>query len=315
MAAVLGLTDLLGVADEVARKKRHDVESPILRVTHWRKDTPDETPDRVFDTVPGAEGTPAVLVLPPAFGDPISRETASRYATWLRESHSAGASLASVCTGAFILGETGLLAGRTVTTHWTYDEAFRMRFPGARLDTDRMIIDDGDLITSGGAMSWIDLGLILVDRILGPTIMIETARLLLVDPPGREQRYYSSFSPKLTHGDAAVLKVQHWLQANETMDTGLATLLAEAGLEERTFLRRFQKATGLTTTEYIQRLRVGKAQDLLQFRTRSIESVAWTVGYADVGAFRKVFSKIVGLTPGEYRRRFQGQTHAGSREG
>src|SRR3546814_20899114 len=103
--------------------------------------------------------------------------------------------------------------------------------------------------------------------------MFETARILLVDPPGREQRYYSVFSPRLTHGDAAVLKVQHWLQATQAKDVALATLPAQAGLEERTFLRRFQKATGLTTTEDAQRLRVGKARALLQFGHASVERV------------------------------------------
>ena len=102
-----------------------------------------------------------------------------------------------------------------------------------------------------------------------------------------------------------MLKVQHWLQETGAKDSGLATLAAKAGLEERTFLRRFQKATGLTTTDYVQRLRVGKAQELLQFSTLPVDRIAWEVGYGDAGAFRKVFRRIVGLTPNEYRRRFR----------
>ncbi|EQM88104.1 hypothetical protein L681_00940 [Stenotrophomonas maltophilia MF89] len=191
-----------------------------------------------------------------------------------------------------------------MTTHWAYAQQLQERFPQVRVDADRLIIDDGDIITAGGLMSWTDLGLRLVDRLLGPSVMIETARMLLVDPPGREQRYYSVFAPRLTHGDAAVLKVQHWLQATQAKDVALATLAAQAKLEERTFLRRFQKATGMTTTEYCQRLRVGRARELLQFSTDSIDRVAWEVGYGDPGAFRKVFTRIVGLPPGEYRRRF-----------
>lgn len=128
--------------------------------------------------------------------------------------------------------------------------------------------------------------------------------MLLVDPPGREQRYYSVFSPRLTHGDAAVLKVQHWLQATQAKEVALPTLAAQAGLEERTLLRRFQKATGMTTTEYCQHLRVGRARELLQFGNAPIDRVAWDVGYSDPGAFRKVFTRIVGLSPSEYRRRF-----------
>jgi transcriptional regulator GlxA family with amidase domain len=305
MAAVLGMTDLLSFADGLARQKHQSPELPLLRVSHWRQEEPEETPVRVFDTAPGAQVAPTVLILPPALGDPVSREAATPYADWLRDRHGSGIALGSVCAGAFLLGETGLLGGRTVTTHWAHGERFRMRFPQAHVDTDRLIIDDGDIITAGGVMAWIDLGLKLADRFLGPTIMIETARSFLVDPPGREQRYYSAFSPRLTHGDAAVLKVQHWLQATDARDSDLATLAAHAGLEERTLLRRFQKATGFTTTEYSQRLRVGKARELLQFGTLPIDQVAWQVGYGDPGAFRKVFTRMVGLTPGEYRRRFR----------
>jgi transcriptional regulator GlxA family with amidase domain len=305
MAAVLGLTDLFGMADRLARTKLQSREVPLLRVSHWGVESPESPPHRVFDTWPGEDREPAVLLLPPALGDPIPAETAAVFSAWLRERHKAGGTLGSVCAGAFLLGETGLLAGRTITTHWAYGEAFRTRFPEVGVDTDRLIIDDGDIITVGGMMAWTDLGLKLVDRFLGPTIMIETARQMLVDPPGREQRTYSVFSPRLTHGDAAILKVQHWLQANAAEDTSVASLAALAGLEERTFLRRFQKATGLTTTEYVQRLRVGKARELLQFGTLPADSIARQVGYGDASAFRKVFTRIVGLSPGDYRRRFR----------
>ncbi|PZX46896.1 helix-turn-helix protein [Cereibacter changlensis] len=153
-------------------------------------------------------------------------------------------------------------------------------------------------------MSWIDLGLIVVNRFLGPMIMARTAQMMLVDLPGREQRFYSGFIPRLSHGDSAILKAQHYLQTQEGKDTRVSVLAEHAGLEERTFLRRFQKATGLTATSYAQRLRVAKSQELLQFGKQPVESIAWQVGYSDPGAFRKVFHRIVGLTPGEYRQRF-----------
>ena len=179
------------------------------------------------------------------------------------------------------------------------------RFPDAKVEADRLIIDGGDILSAGGLMAWTDLGLKLVDRFLGPITMAATARMMLVDPPGREQRYYSGFVPRLTHGDAAILKAQHALQASEGRDAALSLLADAAGLEQRTFLRRFQKATGLTATDYAQRLRVAKAQELLQFGQKPVEQVAWEVGYSDPGAFRKVFLRIVGLTPGDYRHRFR----------
>lgn len=302
-AAVLGLTDLFGVANRIAASHLRQSEPP-LQVSHWRQDSPDAAPLRVFQSGTGAPSILSALILPPTLDEPIDADDAIPLTAWLRERHAEGVALGSVCVGAFLLAGTGLMAGRRMTTNWNYAEALQQRFPDVRVDADQLIIDDGDVITAGGLMAWTDLGLRLVDRLLGPTVMLETARTLLVDPPGREQRYYSVFSPRLTHGDAAVLKVQHWLQATQAKEVGLSRLAAEAGLEERTFLRRFQKATGMTSTEYCQRLRVGRARELLQFGTASIERVAWEVGYSDPGAFRKVFTNIVGLSPGEYRRRF-----------
>lgn len=194
--------------------------------------------------------------------------------------------------------------GRSATTHWGAADEFRTRFPDVNLDVDRLIIDDGDIITAGGMMAWTDLGLSLVDRYLGPSAMLETASTMLIDPPGREQRYYSTFVPSLSHGDTAVLDVQHWLHASFSGDIVLADLARKSGLEERTFLRRFRKSTGMTVTEYVQRFRMNKAREMLQFGTEAVELIAWRVGYTDPSAFRKMFLKIVGLSPSEYRRRF-----------
>lgn len=305
MAAVLGLTDLFALARRHAAQ-RPDTPAPTLRVGHWRVEAPGAPPVRVFDSHPGHDGPLAVLILPPSLEPPIDAAAAAPYLPWLRACHAGGSSLGSVCAGAFLLGETGLLDGRTLTTHWTYADLLQTRFPACRVDADRLVIDDGDLVTAGGLMAWTDLGLALVDRFLGPAVMLDTARMLLVDPPGREQRYYSPFVPRQAHGDGAVLRAQRWLHDNATQPVALGELAALAGLEPRTFLRRFQKATGLTATEYGQRLRVDRARDLLLAGRQSIDRVAWEVGYRDPGAFRKVFLRIVGLKPGEFRRRFGG---------
>ncbi|MDE4605220.1 GlxA family transcriptional regulator [Sinorhizobium meliloti] len=302
-AAVLGMTDLLTAAAGIARQ-RHGVSHP-LRVSHWTRATGKRTPERVFSSDPVSLGDrPTVIVIPSGLGDPLPEREARYYADWLRSEHSKGAGLCSICKGAFLLGETGLLAGRTVTTHWSYEEHLVSRFPDINVNTDRLIIDDGDILTAGGVMAWIDLSLILIERFLGPTIMVETARAFLVDPPGREQSYYSAFSPRLNHGDDAILKVQHWLQATGGKDMGLAVLAEHAGLEPRTFMRRFQKATGHTAGEYVQRLRINKARDLLQFTRDPVDAIAWKVHYSDPSSFRKIFTRIIGLTPAEYRQRF-----------
>ncbi|WP_211284136.1 GlxA family transcriptional regulator [Oceanimonas doudoroffii] len=240
-SAVLGLTDLFDVANRIAVGHGQG-DTPVLRISHWLANTETTAPERTFDSCPHASpGTLAALILPPSLSAPMSEQAAAPLARWLRERHGEGVILGSVCAGAFVLAATGLMAHRRMTTHWTHAETLQQRFPSVRVDADKLIIDDGDIITAGGLMSWTDLGLRLVDRLLGPSVMLETARMLLVDPPGREQRYYSVFSPRLTHGDAAVLKLQHWLQATGARDMALARLAEQAGLEQRTCCAAFKR--------------------------------------------------------------------------
>lgn len=298
-SAVLAMTDLFVISNQFSGPK----PSPALRVSHWRLDA-NLRPYRVFDTKPEKAGLPDVIILPPALGSPITACSAVPYVAWLHERYSEGATLASVCAGAFLLAETGLLDGRPATTHWTYQEEFAARFPRVLTDIERLLVDNGPVVTAGGLMSWTDLCLRLLERLRGTEIMTQTARFLLVDPPGREQRYYHVFSPRLLHGDAAVLKVQEWLRSDHAIDASVDRLAYIAGLERRTFLRRFRKAVGMTTSEYIQRYRVGKACELLQFGREGIDKIAWEIGYEDGGSFRRIFHRYVGLTPAEYRKRF-----------
>ncbi|WP_404477760.1 GlxA family transcriptional regulator [Novosphingobium sp. BL-52-GroH] len=299
MAMVHGITDLFAIASMFSAARG----GPPIRVSHWTMDAQSRL-GRSHDTAPGEPGEPAIIIAPGRLTGPPDAEEAAPYARWLLNRHAGGAVLASTCGGAFLLASTGLLAGRPATTHWAFAEAFRARFPEVLVDPDRMVIEDGDIITAGGLMAWTDLGVRLVDRLLGPTVMIETAKFLLIDPTGREQRHYSSFAPRLTHGDETILKVQHWLQARSGRPTSVVDMAQEARLEERTFLRRFKAATGLKPIEYVQHLRIGKARELLEFTRRPVDQIAWSIGYEDASAFRRVFHRILGLSPGEYRSRF-----------
>lgn len=303
MSAVLAMTDLFLVSNRFAAPGEASGLNHIT-VSHWRIDTKGGLPQRVFATGPAPRPEPAVLILPPSLGGPTMPAIAAPYIDWLRAIHDRGAILASVCAGAFLLAETGLLDGRLATTHWMLADQFRGRFPHVMVDADRLLVDGGQILTSGGLMSWTDLCLRLVERLRGAEVMTQTARFLLVDPPGREQRYYSLFSPCMSHDDVAILNVQRWLQKTNGQDVSLETLATKAGLERRTFLRRFRKATGMTTSEYGQRLRVSRACELLQFGSDTVEQIAWETGYGDTGAFRKIFARFVGLTPAEYRQRF-----------
>jgi transcriptional regulator GlxA family with amidase domain len=144
----------------------------------------------------------------------------------------------------------------------------------------------------------------LTERFLGPAVMHDTAHYMNVDPPGRQQRFYSGFEPRTKHGDAAILKAQQWLSVQRDRAVTVADIAQHAGLEPRTFLRRFVQATGMKPTEYQQRLRVSRAREMLEFSRSSIDLIAESVGYNDVRGFRRVFHNVVGLTPSEYRRRF-----------
>src|SRR3546814_13347345 len=145
----------------------------------------------------------ATLILPAAVNEPIGAERVESLPAWLLERHADGVALSSVCAGAFVLAATGLMAGRRMTTHWSYADLLQQRFPDVSVDTAQLIIEDGDIITAGGLMAWTDLGLRLVDRFLGPTVMFETARMLLFAPHSREQSSTRLFSPPLSPRDAA----------------------------------------------------------------------------------------------------------------
>lgn len=315
-AAVHGLTDLFDVANRLAATAIAPLVSGASAPSRTRAisaPTQITVEHLTIDTLAARRNTPlTAIILPPALGHSLSQSPAV-LTDWLTSRHREGAILCSACVGTFILAETGLLAARPATTHWALGEPFTARFPDVALDLDRLVIDDGDLITAGGIMAWVDLGLRLLERLLGPAIMVRTARYFLVDPGGREQRYYASFSPPLLHGDAEILKAQHWAHAHSHQAITQPALARRAGLSERTFLRRFVRATQLTPVAYLQQLRITRARELLELTQLSISQITDRIGYADPGAFRKLFTRLVGLTPGAYRRRFalaQGATRA-----
>jgi transcriptional regulator GlxA family with amidase domain len=304
MSAVLGLTDLFSTANRLSLE-RAGSGAKQLRISHWQlpSDSSRE-PDRIFDSQQQPARKLVALILPPNLDTNPQGAAFDKVQKWVETQYAGGCLLCSACGGAFLLAKTGLLNGRSATTHWAFADVLAERFPRIRVQADKLLIDDGDIITAGGVLAWVDLGLKLIDRFLSPTVMLETARFFLVDAAGRQQRFYSNFSPRLHHGDDAILRVQQWLQTSDVSRLNISKMAAKARLGERTFLRRFEKATGMTPTKYVQHLRVGKAREELEFSSHAIKEIAWKVGYEDYGAFAKVFRKIMGLSPGDYRLRF-----------
>ncbi|MET0067776.1 MAG: helix-turn-helix domain-containing protein [Candidatus Thiodiazotropha sp.] len=291
--AVHGLSEMFGLANRLCHESEVDHCFSICQFDI--QDMPE----------PGDDGPGfAAVLIPPLLDDSPELPVDPRLLSWLRNQHARGALLCSVCAGAFILAQTGLLDHRPVTTHWMLGERLQQCYPAIDLKSERMLICDSEIITAGGLMAWIDLGLELVARYAGPGVVRELGRLLVIDTGGREQRYYRRFLPRLDHGDAAVLKAQQLLHAGYAEPVPVTVLARAVHLTERTLLRRFVKATGLRPHEYLQRLRVDRVCDRLEETRNSFESIAASVGYRDASACRKTFIKVTGLTPAAYRRRF-----------
>ncbi|WDE03402.1 helix-turn-helix domain-containing protein [Thalassomonas viridans] len=246
----------------------------------------------------------SLIILPPNLGGSYYLCPEERLLALLCDAHKAGAIMCSACAGAFILARTSLLNGRTVTTHWQLADDFQKQFPGIPLKIESLLINDGDIISAGGLMSWIDLGLEIVAQFTKPHIMRSLGKFLIVDTGKREQRYYGSFTPRFDHGNQPVLQVQHHIQANYGQPVKMAELAALACMSERTFLRHFSEATGLKPLAYLQRFRIQKACELLESSSQSFEQISQQVGYEDVNSFRKLFIKVIGLTPTAFKERF-----------
>ncbi|MBU0724642.1 MAG: GlxA family transcriptional regulator [Alphaproteobacteria bacterium] len=302
LAAVYGLTDLFRIAGEWATPLEGG-QQPTIRVTHWQSGA-HAGMDCVWDSHPGGTHSLSHVIAPPSIIMPDKMPSMQEPAAWLSDQHRAGATICAICAGAFVLAETGLINGRRATTHWAFAHALADRFPKVEVAIERMVIDDGDIMTAGGILAWTDLGLTLVEKLMGPSTMLATARFLLIEPPGRQQRAFAQFIPRFDHGDAAILRAQHHLHATRAQTYDLAELSAISGLEQRTLLRRFRKATGLRPTEYAQEVRIAKAREQLEATNQPVEQIAWQVGYSDPAAFRKVFQRITGLGPATYRQRF-----------
>lgn len=244
------------------------------------------------------------VILPPSIEKAVYMPQDEQFLSWIIEQHSSGAIICSVCSGAFILASTGLLRQRMATTHWGLSELFSRSYPEVITNTEKILINDGDIITAGGLMAWIDLGMELVTQFAGASVMRQLCRLLVIDSGTREQRYYQRFSPAQDHGSKDILKVQHYLQKHFNRPVTIPELSNLCCLTERTFLRRFVRATGLKPTQYLQKIRVQHACDLIETTDLSFANICEKVGYEDISAFRKVFIKITGLTPGGFKKRF-----------
>lgn len=269
------------------------------------------------DLVPqgGLEAPDIVIVADLAFErdfDPRGRWPAE--AAWLRARYAAGCVVCSVCTGALILAEAGLLNGHTVTTHWSATGLLSRHYPDLTLAPDRIMTvssPDGRLITCGGAASWEDLALYLIARFRGAAEATRISRLFLFGDRSEGQLPFAQTISLKRHDDPVIAMVQSWIADNYDRDNAVAEMAARAGLPPRTFSRRFRAATGYSPIDYVQAVRIEEAKQMLTTTATPVDDIAYEVGYADPSHFRRLFRRLAGTTPSRYRQKFTRSPHFG----
>ena len=227
-------------------------------------------------------------------------------ADWIRSAHGNGALVASLCSGSVLLCETGLLEGEEATSHWGYCDAIARRHPGIRIRKERMLVPAGEghrLITTGGFSSWHDLLLYLVGRLAGVEEARRLAKLFLLDWHTEGQLPFTALTVGRNHDDKLITAAQLWAADNYADPNPVAAMAAQSGLTERSFLRRFRRATGQSPLEYVQTMRIEEAKQLLETSAMPLDDIAAEIGYTEPSAFRHLFRKLVGVTPSAYRRR------------
>jgi len=223
---------------------------------------------------------------------------------WIETQYKHGAEIASICTGAFLLASSGLLDGRTCSTHWSAAENLKLMFPNVNVQTDKLITDENGIYTNGGAYSFLNLLIYLVEKYYDRQTAIFCSKVFQIEIDRQSQSAFTIFTGQKLHGDEMVRKAQAYIEAKLDEKISVEDLSSRFAVGRRNFDRRFIKATGNTPLEYSQRVKIESAKKAFENTRKTINEVMYDVGYSDVKAFREVFRKITGMSPLEYRNKY-----------
>jgi transcriptional regulator GlxA family with amidase domain len=223
---------------------------------------------------------------------------------WITKQYKNGAEIASICTGAFMLAATGLLDGKSCSTHWTAADHFRNMYPKVKLQADKLITDEDGIYTNGGAYSFLNLIIYLVEKYFDRQTAIYCSKVFQIEMDRKSQSAFTIFNGQKVHGDEMVVKAQEYMEQNLTKKFSITDLSSRFSVGRRNFDRRFIKATGNTPVEYSQRLKIEMAKKAFETSRKAISEVMYEVGYADEKAFREVFKRFTGISPVEYKSRY-----------
>lgn len=253
---------------------------------------------------------PASIVCVPevalAPGEPLGGRFDEEIA-WLKQRYETGASLASACSGSVLFAEAGLLNGWEATTHWAWCEPLRERYPEITIHDQRALVVTGEgqrLIMAGGGTSWLDLALYLIARAVGVDAAMQVARVNLIDWHQVGQQPFARLTCTRQVEDSVIARCQAWVAEHYDEHAPVKSMIRLSGLAERTFKRRFQRATGMSALDYVHALRLEEAKQMLEASDLPVEAIANEVGYEDSGFFGRLFRRKVKLTPTQYRKRF-----------
>lgn len=223
---------------------------------------------------------------------------------WIATQYSKGAEIASICTGAYLLASTGLLDGKSCSTHWSAAEDFRNTFPDVNLETDKLITDENGIYTNGGAYSFLNLIIYLVEKYYDRQTAIYCSKVFQIEMDRQSQSAFIIFKGQKLHEDEVVKEAQSYIEHHFREKISVEHLSAKFAVGRRHFDRRFIKATGNTPLEYLQRVKIESAKKAFETTRKTINEVMYDVGYSDVKAFREVFRKITGMSPLLYKSKY-----------
>lgn len=247
------------------------------------------------------------LIIIPAISGDFSEAIAmnKEMLPWIVSHYKKGAEVASLCVGSFLLASTGLLNGKSSSTHWLHSDAFRQMFPQVKLVDEKIMTEQNGVYTSGGATLFWNLLLYIVEKYTNKETAILAAKYFLLDVGKNSQNTFMIFRGQRSHDDCEILKVQDFIEQHFEERINVEELSNRFNIGRRTFERRFKKATNNTVVEYIQRVKIEAAKKQLERGRKTVNEVMYEVGYSDIKAFRDVFKKYTSLSPIDYRNKYQ----------
>ena len=273
----------------------------LRKETHMKKGLFSIHPDALVSEVDHTD----LIIIPAIHGDKRKViEDNKEFLPWLIHQYEAGAGIASLCIGVFLLAGTGLLRGKKCATHWVEADNFRKMFPDVDLVPDKIITDEQGIYTSGGAYSWLNLILYLVEKYAGRDMAIICSKLFGIQIERDSQSSFMIFSPQKQHQDDLIRQAQVYIEKNYQEKITIDELASRLAISRRNLERRFKKVTYNSIVEYVQRVRIEAAKMTLERERENVNEAMYRAGYTDIKAFRTTFKKLTGLSPLEYKNKY-----------